>query len=98
MRVTKNYTTDGGDRTVIGGVLEFAGGKIVKDGQEVSLGGGGSSAPGSVTHEMLAEKAVRSLNIGTGSVMPEHLNSSIETRLKGMEDEIKELQSKLSKE
>ncbi|MCM3448846.1 hypothetical protein MHB66_08685 [Bacillus sp. FSL L8-0167] len=36
MRVTKNYTTDGGDRTVIGGVLELAGGKIVKDGEEVS--------------------------------------------------------------
>ncbi|MGF9744108.1 hypothetical protein ABEX06_11525 [Bacillus safensis] len=51
-----------------------------------------------MTHEMLAEKAVRSVNIGTGSVMPEHLNSSIETRLKGMEDEIKELKSKLSKE
>lgn len=98
MRVTKNYTTDGGDRTVIGGVLEFAGGKIVKDGEEVSVGGAGSAAPGSVTHEMLAEKAVRSVNIGTGSVMPEHLNSSIETRLKGMEDEIKELKSKLSKE
>ncbi|WP_160171280.1 hypothetical protein [Bacillus zhangzhouensis] len=47
MRVTKNYTTDGGDRTVIGGVLEFAGGKIVKDGEEVSLGGSGSAAPGS---------------------------------------------------
>lgn len=97
MRVTKNYTTDGGDRTVIGGVLEFAGGKIVKDGEEVSVGGG-SAAPGSVTHEMLAEKAVRSVNIGTGSVMPEHLNSSIESRFKGMEEEIKELQSKLSKE
>ncbi|OYN65444.1 hypothetical protein [Bacillus safensis] len=97
MRVTKNYTTDGGDRTVIGGVLEFAGGKIVKDGEEVSVGGG-SAAPGSVTHEMLAEKAVRSVNIGTGSVMPEHLNSSIESRFRGMEEEIKELQSKLSKE
>ncbi|MFB8734620.1 hypothetical protein ACEQPO_14095 [Bacillus sp. SL00103] len=47
---------------------------------------------------MLAEKAVRSANIGTGSVMPEHLNSLIETRLKGMEDEIKELKSKLNKE
>ncbi|WP_051691208.1 hypothetical protein, partial [Bacillus zhangzhouensis] len=65
---TKNDTSDCVDLTVIGLVLEFAGGKIVKDGEEVSLGGGGSAAPGSVTHEMLAEKAVRSVNIGTGSV------------------------------
>ncbi|KEP24796.1 hypothetical protein [Bacillus zhangzhouensis] len=26
---TKNYTTDGGDRTVIGGVLEFAAAKKI---------------------------------------------------------------------
>ena len=30
-RVTKNYTTDGGDRTVIGGVLEFENGAEVKN-------------------------------------------------------------------
>ncbi|MEM1494260.1 hypothetical protein, partial [Bacillus velezensis] len=78
MRVTKNYTADGGNRTVIGGVLEIAGGKVIKDGQEVSFGGNQSEpGPGSVTHEMLADKSVRSRNIGTGSVMEEHLNSSV---------------------
>ncbi|WGD66640.2 hypothetical protein P5646_14760 [Bacillus velezensis] len=92
MRVTKNYTADGGNRTVIGGVLEIAGGKVIKDGQEVSLGGNQSEpGPGSVTHEMLADKSVRSRNIGTGSVMEEHLNSSILDRLKAIEDKLKEL-------
>ncbi|MEC1896596.1 hypothetical protein [Bacillus velezensis] len=91
MRVTKNYTADGGNRTVIGGVLEIAGGKVIKDGQEVSLGGNQSEpGPGSVTHEMLADKSVRSRNIGTGSVMEEHLNSSIIDRLKAVEDKLKE--------
>nr|WGD66640.1 hypothetical protein P5646_14760 [Bacillus velezensis] len=92
MRVTKNYTADGGNRTVIGGVLEIAGGKVIKDGQEVSLGGNQSEpGPGSVTHEMLADKSIRSRNIGTGSVMEEHLNSSILDRLKAIEDKLKEL-------
>nr|MDH3099425.1 hypothetical protein [Bacillus velezensis] len=60
MRVTKNYTADGGNRTVIGGVLEIAGGKVIKDGQEVSFGGNQSEpGPGSVIHEMLADKSVR---------------------------------------
>ncbi|AKD30056.1 hypothetical protein AW02_019060 [Bacillus velezensis NJN-6] len=89
---TKNYTADGGNRTVIGGVLEIAGGKVIKDGQEVSLGGNQSEpGPGSVTHEMLADKSVRSRNIGSGSVMEEHLNSSILDRLKAIEDKLKEL-------
>ncbi|MEH7102754.1 hypothetical protein V7102_02805 [Bacillus velezensis] len=92
MRVTKNYTADGGNRTVIGGVLEIAGGKVIKDGQEVSFGGNQSEpGPGSVTHEMLADKSVRSRNIGSGSVMEEHLNSSILDRLKAIEDKLKEL-------
>ncbi|MBO3652041.1 MULTISPECIES: hypothetical protein [Bacillus amyloliquefaciens group] len=92
MRITKNYTADGGNRTVIGGVLEIAGGKVIKDGQEVSFGGNQSEpGPGSVTHEMLADKSVRSRNIGTGSVMEEHLNSSILDRLKAIEDKLKEL-------
>ena len=38
MHLTKNYNTDGGDRTVIGGVLEFAEGAEVKNFPE---GGGG---------------------------------------------------------
>ncbi|MCG1014229.1 hypothetical protein [Bacillus velezensis] len=89
---TKNYTADGGNRTVIGGVLEIAGGKVIKDGQEVSFGGNQSEpGPGSVTHEMLADKSVRSRNIGTGSVMEEHLNSSVLDRLKAIEDKLKEL-------
>ncbi|AWD88497.1 MULTISPECIES: hypothetical protein [Bacillus] len=89
---TKNYTADGGNRTVIGGVLEIAGGKVIKDGQEVSFGGNQSEpGPGSVTHEMLADKSVRSRNIGSGSVMEEHLNSSILDRLKAIEDKLKEL-------
>ncbi|MEC0383846.1 MULTISPECIES: hypothetical protein [Bacillus subtilis group] len=92
MRITKNYTADGGNRTVIGGVLEIAGGKVIKDGQEVSFGGNQSEpGPGSVTHEMLADKSVRSRNIGSGSVMEEHLNSSILDRLKAIEDKLKEL-------
>ncbi|MDQ8092107.1 hypothetical protein [Bacillus amyloliquefaciens] len=92
MRIPKNYTADGGNRTVIGGVLEITGGKVIKDGQEVSFGGNQSEpGPGSVTHEMLADKSVRSRNIGTGSVMEEHLNSSVLDRLKAIEDKLKEL-------
>ncbi|AHC42406.1 MULTISPECIES: hypothetical protein [Bacillus amyloliquefaciens group] len=92
MRIPKNYTADGGNRTVIGGILEIAGGKVIKDGQEVSLDGNQSEpGPGSVTNEMLADKSVRSRNIGTGSVMEEHLNSSVLDRLKAIEDKLKEL-------
>lgn len=93
MRITKNYTADGGNRTVIGGVLEIAGGKVMKDGQEVSLDGGSQAelGPGSVTNEMLADKSVRSRNIGSGSVMEEHLNSSILDRLRAIEEKLKEL-------
>ena len=40
---------------------------------------------------MLADKSVRSRNIGTGSVMEEHLNSSVLDRLKAIEDKLKEL-------
>ncbi|MCY9204363.1 hypothetical protein [Bacillus atrophaeus] len=93
MRVTKNYTTDGGDRTVIGGVLEIEGGTIIKDGKEVSLGGESQTdvKDGSITYEKLAEKAVRSKNIGTGSVMEEHLNSAILDRFAAIEKTLKEL-------
>ncbi|MDS9998618.1 hypothetical protein [Bacillus atrophaeus] len=90
---TKNYTTDGGDRTVIGGVLDIDGGTVMKDGQEISLGGGNQTemGAGSVTHEMLQEKSVRSKNIGTGSVMEEHLNSAILDRFAAIEKTLKEL-------
>ncbi|MCY7829368.1 hypothetical protein P8879_14280 [Bacillus spizizenii] len=95
MRVTKNYTTDGGDRTVIGGVLDIDGGTVMKDGQEISLGGGNQTemGAGSVTHEMLQDKSVRSNNIGTGSVMEEHLNSAITDRLSSLEDRLKALET-----
>ncbi|RJS57436.1 hypothetical protein CJ481_17000 [Bacillus subtilis] len=95
MRVTKNYTTDGGDRTVIGGILDIDGGTVLKDGQEISLGGGNQTemGAGSVTHEMLQDKSVRSNNIGTGSVMEEHLNSAITERISSLEDRLKALET-----
>ncbi|QAW34680.1 hypothetical protein ETK61_18595 [Bacillus subtilis] len=95
MRVTKNYTTDGGDRTVIGGILDIDGGTFLKDGQEISLDGGNQieMGAGSVTHEMLQDKSVRSNNIGTGSVMEEHLNSVITERLSSLEDRLKALET-----
>ena len=95
MRVTKNYTTDGGDRTVIGGILDIDGGTVMKDGQEISLGGGNQTemGAGSVTHEMLQDKSVRSNNIGTGSVMEEHLNSAITERLSSLENRFKALET-----
>ncbi|MGM0950050.1 MAG: hypothetical protein ACQEWT_14620 [Bacillota bacterium] len=92
---TKNYTTDGGDRTVIGGILDIDGGTVMKDGQEISLGGGNQTemGAGSVTHEMLQDKSVRSNNIGTGSVMEEHLNSAITERLSSLENRLKALET-----
>jgi hypothetical protein len=39
MHLTKNYNTDGGDRTVIGGTLEFEQGAEVKN-----FPGGGSQS------------------------------------------------------
>ncbi|CAN2250252.1 conserved hypothetical protein [Bacillus subtilis] len=95
MRVTKNYTTDGGDRIVIGGILDIDGGTVMKDGQEISLGGGNQTemGAGSVTHEMLQDKSVRSNNIGTGSVMEEHLNSAITERLSSLENRLKALET-----
>ncbi|MGG0715069.1 hypothetical protein [Bacillus subtilis] len=95
MRVTKNYTTDGGDRTVIGGILDIDGGTVMKDGQEISLGGGNQTemGAGSVTHEMLQDKSVRSNNIDTGSVMEEHLNSAITERLSSLENRLKALEA-----
>lgn len=95
MRVTKNYTTDGGDRTIIGGILDIDGGTVMKDGQEISLGGGNQTemGAGSVTHEMLQDKSVRSNNIGTGSVMEEHLNSAITERLSSLENRLKALET-----
>ena len=43
-RMTKNYNTDGGERTVIGGVLEFADGAEVKNFPDDGSGGRSGSA------------------------------------------------------
>ena len=45
MHLTKNYNTDGGDRTVIGGTLEFA------EGAEVKNFPGGGSAGGKAENQ-----------------------------------------------
>lgn len=46
---------------------------------------------GSIVNEMLGEKSVRSKNIGTGSVMLEHLNSEVKAVLDDMQKQIDEL-------
>ncbi|AIU77424.1 collagen-like triple helix repeat-containing protein [Bacillus velezensis] len=46
---------------------------------------------GSIAHEMLGEKSVRSKNVGTGSIMLEHLNSEVKAVLDGMQIQIDEL-------
>ncbi|NUI58955.1 collagen-like protein [Bacillus amyloliquefaciens] len=48
---------------------------------------------GSIVHEMLSDKSVRSNNIGTGSVMMDHLNSEVKAVLDGMQKQIDELKS-----
>ncbi|WJM67059.1 collagen-like protein [Bacillus velezensis] len=51
---------------------------------------------GSIVHEMLAEKSVRSKNIGTGSVMPEHLNSEVTKALDELKQKMNKLESDLA--
>lgn len=51
---------------------------------------------GSIVHEMLAEKSVRSKNIGTGSVMPEHLNSEVTKALDELKQKMDNLESDLA--
>ncbi|AEB64892.1 MULTISPECIES: hypothetical protein [Bacillus amyloliquefaciens group] len=46
---------------------------------------------GSIVNEMLGEKSVRSKNIGTGSIMLEHLNSEVKDILAGLQKQIDEL-------
>ncbi|APA01913.1 collagen-like protein [Bacillus velezensis] len=48
---------------------------------------------GSIAHEMLGEKSVRSKNVGSGSIMLEHLNSEVKAVLDGMQKQIDELKS-----
>ncbi|MCY8122536.1 collagen-like protein [Bacillus spizizenii] len=46
---------------------------------------------GSITHEMLLEKSVRSKNIGTGSVMMDHLNAEVKAVFDQLQKQIDEL-------
>ncbi|MGG1243084.1 collagen-like protein [Bacillus cabrialesii] len=50
---------------------------------------------GSITHEMLLEKSVRSKNIGTGSVMMDHLNAEVKAVLDQLQKQIDELKNKV---
>ncbi|MEC0356268.1 collagen-like triple helix repeat-containing protein [Bacillus halotolerans] len=52
----------------------------------------------SIVHEMLGEKSVRSINIGTGSVMMDHLNSEVKNVLDGLQKQIDELKPNTSAE
>ncbi|GED69397.1 hypothetical protein BRE01_30990 [Brevibacillus reuszeri] len=63
---TKNYVTDNGNRTVIGGVLEIAGGgQIVKDGVPIELGGNASDiTDSSITTSKLADGAITLAKFG----------------------------------
>ncbi|MFC8960579.1 collagen-like protein [Bacillus subtilis] len=45
----------------------------------------------SILHEMLADKSVRSNNLGTGSVMLDNLNSEVKAILDGLQKQIDEL-------
>ncbi|AXY38649.1 collagen-like protein [Bacillus velezensis] len=47
--------------------------------------------PGSIVNEMLGEKSVRSKNVGTGSIMLEHLNSEVKDILTGLQKQMDEL-------
>ncbi|KUP32849.1 hypothetical protein AU387_11070 [Bacillus halotolerans] len=52
----------------------------------------------SISHEMLQEKSVRSINIGAGSVMMDHLNSEVKNVLDGLQKQIDELKPSKSAE
>ncbi|MGG1335469.1 collagen-like protein [Bacillus subtilis] len=52
----------------------------------------------SISHEMLQEKSVRSINIGTSSVMMDHLNSEVKNVLDGLQKQIDELKPSTSAE
>ncbi|MBW7636454.1 collagen-like protein [Bacillus licheniformis] len=49
---------------------------------------------GSITHEMLGDRVARSNNIGTGSVMVEHLNSEVKALLDNLQAQIDALKPK----
>ncbi|MCY8511257.1 collagen-like protein [Bacillus mojavensis] len=50
---------------------------------------------GSITHEMLLEKSVRSKNIGTGSVMMDHLNVEVKAVFDQLQKQIDELKNEV---
>ena len=50
---------------------------------------------GSITHEMLLEKSVRSKNIGTGSVMMDHLNAEVKSVFDQLQKQIDELKNEV---
>ncbi|QUF66021.1 collagen-like triple helix repeat-containing protein [Bacillus atrophaeus] len=52
----------------------------------------------SVTYEKLAEKAVRSKNIGSGSVMMDHLNNEVKDILDGLQKQIDDMKNETSAE
>ena len=52
-------------------------------------------ADGSITHEMLLEKSVRSKNIGTGSVMMDHLNAEVKAVFDQLQKQIDELKNEV---
>ncbi|MCY9242087.1 collagen-like protein [Bacillus spizizenii] len=52
-------------------------------------------ADGSITHEMLLEKSVRSKNIGTGSVMMDHLNAEVKAVFDQQQKQIDELKNEV---
>ncbi|QAW34679.1 collagen-like protein [Bacillus subtilis] len=49
----------------------------------------------SITHEMLLEKSVRSKNIGTGSVMMDHLNAEVKAVFDQLQKQIDELKNEV---
>ncbi|MGO1136261.1 collagen-like protein [Bacillus subtilis] len=52
-------------------------------------------ADGSITHEMLLEKSVRSKNIGTGSVMMDHLNAEVKAVFDQLQKQVDELKNEV---
>ncbi|MBV5122253.1 collagen-like protein [Bacillus halotolerans] len=52
-------------------------------------------ADGTITHEMLLEKSVRSKNIGTGSVMMDHLNAEVKAVFDQLQKQIDELKNEV---
>ncbi|MCY8324258.1 collagen-like protein [Bacillus spizizenii] len=50
---------------------------------------------GSITHEMLGDKSVRSNNIGSGSIMMDNLNPDVKTVFDQLQKQIDELKNEV---